>query len=375
MLRNSRESKPPGTLGKTGGLSAGSSGGGTQDAELFLLSARSPERLVAKAAAMADAAAAWTGGQFALRARDTACKAKQARNFRAAVVASNPVSLSAALTAIAADPLGTTGVARRAAFFGQADQPQRIVFAFPHGGPAKLSHSNHWLDRFWECRAAADEAAGLLRGGRSKSAVQALHNFAAGYAGLQVMQRCNVRPDAVIGAGNGELLACAAAGIVDEEDLLPLAAAVAREEPLGGMLSRFAFDDPAIPTFSASSGLPVGDGGDAKAILAGLGGVSARFAEAATRAAPGLLIEIGPNGGLAERAAEMGYDGIATEAQSGPVHFLLLALAAAFAAGAPVNAAALYEDRRLADTEDAAGYRPAAPARYAPAPSAAVLHA
>ncbi len=337
MLRKSRESKLPGVAGKK------------QDAELFLLSARSPESLASKAAAMANAAGTWTGTQFALHAREATCKAKKAGNFRAAVVAKNPVNLSAALSMIAADPLGQTSLARRSAFFGRADKPQRIVFAFPHGGPAALAQSNSWMDRFWEYRAAAEQAAGFLHTGRSRTAVQALQNFTAGYAGWQVMQRCNVLPDAVIGAGNGELLACAAASIVDEEDLLPLAAAAAMGEPLGDLLSQFAFDDPAMPVYSASSGLPVGDGYDAKAILAGLGGASTRFAEAATQAAPGLLIEIGPNGGLAERAAEMGYDGIAIQAQSGPVHCLLLALAAAFAAGASLNAAALYEDRRLGD--------------------------
>lgn len=368
MLRKSRESKPPGIFGKSGGLPAGR----TQEAELFLLSARSPESLAAKAAAMADATGTWTGEQFALHARETACKAKQAGNFRASVVAANPVTLSAALTAVAADPLGQTSLSRRAAFFGRADRPQRIVFAFPHGGAAGLAQSSGWLDRFWECRAAADEADGLLHRGRSQTAVQVLRNFAAGYAGWQIMQRCNVQPDAVIGAGNGELLACAAAGIVDEEDLLPLAAAAAREEPLGGLLSQFAFDDPAVPIYSASSGLPVDDGCDAKAILAGLGGVSTRFAEATAQAAPGLLIEVGPNGGLAERVAEMGYDGIAMDAQSGPVHCLLLALAAAFAAGAPLNAAALYEDRRLEEAE--AATRPAAPVSFAPSAPAAAAH-
>jgi hypothetical protein len=299
--------------------------------------------------------------------------AKKAGNFRAAVVATNPVNLAAALTAIAADPLGQTSLARRSAFFGRADQPQRIVFAFPHGGPATLTQSKGWLDRFWEYRTAAEQVAGLLHAGRSQNAVQALQNFAAGYAGWQVMQRCNVLPDAVIGAGNGELLACAAAGIVDEEDLLPLAAAAALGEPLGELLCQFAFDDPAVPVYSAASGLPVSDGGDAKAILAGLGGASTRFAEAATQAAPGLLIEIGPNGGMAERAAEMGYDGIAIEAQSGPVHCLLLALAAAFAAGAPLNAAALYEDRRLEDAD--ATQRRTAPVSFAAAAPATAAHA
>lgn len=101
-------------------------------------------------------------------------------------------------------------------------------------------------------------------------------------------------------------------------------------------------------------------------------GGSARFEQAMADAAPDLLIEIGPGCGLAERAAEMGVTALSTETYSGPVECFLSALGAAFAAGLPVNTAALYEDRRL-DKENA----PVTPAMMKPVrvPSSEMLHA
>ena len=214
MLRQSRERLPKGA------------DGGIQNAELFLISAKTPERLAGKALELAKECRHWNTGQFTEKARETACKAKKAAGFRAAAVASSPQKLSAALTAIAADPQGQTALAKHAAFTGNAESNQRVVFVFPDFQGAALGREADWRQRFWECRAAASEVELHQRSAPAK----ALRNFEASYAGWRLMQRCNILPSAIIGVGSGELLACAAANavfrIIESEGLLDNTVAV-----------------------------------------------------------------------------------------------------------------------------------------------------
>lgn len=245
MLRQSRERKSE------------ASAPAAQQAELFLLAADTPERLAAKASAIAARASAWSRAEFASQARESACKAKKAGEYRAAVVAANPAKLSAALQSIAADPLNPAAVAKHAAFTGRADTSQRVVFVFPGSNRPVLKGEAAWRQRFWECRTTAAELDQHRHATLPAQAAKALTSFEASFAGWRLMQRCNIEPTAVIGVGSGELLACAASGVADEEDLLPLAVASATEGGLNGMLCQVAFDDPLTPLFSASTGMQV----------------------------------------------------------------------------------------------------------------------
>lgn len=320
---------------------------GMQDTELFLLSAETAEHLAEKAGKLAGEAAQWNASQFAEAARASACKAKKARRFRAAIVTGDPSRLSAAAAAVAADPLGRAPATHSFAFTGNGARAPRIVFAFPHTNHLPLLHADLWRERFWECRAAEAELAEHQDGTLPPRALAALRHLTAGYTGWRLMQRCNIVPGAIIGAGSGALLACAAAGVIDEEDLMPLAVSMAGNGSVTNCLSHVAFDDPLTPVYSAHTGMMVGSGCEARSMLAGLPETGSRLEHALAAASPDLLIEMGPGRGLAERAAELGLNSLSLETGNGQLACLLTGIAAAFAAGLPVNAAALYEDRRL----------------------------
>lgn len=320
---------------------------GMQDTELFLLSADSAERLAEKARMLAREAALWNAPQLAEAARASACKAKKARRFRAAIVTGNPSRLASAAAAVAADPCGLEPATHGVAFTGHGDRASRIVFAFPHTNHLPLLRADLWRNRFWESRATEAELAEHQEETLPPCALAALRHLTAGYTGWRLMQRCNIVPAAIIGAGSGALLACAAAGVIDEEDLLPLAVDMAGTGSLGCRLGQVAFDDPLTPVYSAHTGMPVESGCEARSMLASLPETGCRLEQALAAAAPDLLIEMGPGRGLAERAAELGLNSLSLETGNGQLACLLSGVAAAFAAGLLVNAAALYEDRQL----------------------------
>ncbi len=318
-----------------------------QDAELFLLSGSSPQTLAAAAAAMGEAAGSWDAPAFALAARETTSRALQAQAYRAAITAANPAELSSALAAIAGGPNGETFQTPAGAFVGHARERRSVVFAFPHSAGAEPRQAGLWQRRFRESRESVAGMRAHARLAADAFASSGIAPMAASYAGWRLLERCNVRPSAVMGAGHGAILACAAAGVIDEEDVAPLAVAVAEGQRIGEVLRDYAFADPEVPLYFGANGLQISSGDGAKAALACLPDRGAGFDGALAALEPDLLIEIGCGSALAAKALGAGRFALSIKAHDGPIRGLLSVIGAAFARGMPVNAAALYEDRRL----------------------------
>lgn len=318
-----------------------------QDAELFLLSGASPEALAAAAARLNSAAGAWDVTAFALAARETACQANRALDYRAAIVAANPGELLAALASIADRPNGETFSTAAGAFVGCERNHRSVAFVFPPSAGAKPGQAGLWQQRFRESRECVAEIRAHARSPADAFTLPAFAHMAASYTGWRLLERCNVRPSVILGAGHGAVFACAAAGVIDEEDVLPLAVAVAEGQPIATVLRGYAFADPIVPLYAGANCLQVCSGEEAKTALTRLSDCGPGFERALAAPEPDILIEIGSGNALAANAAGGGRLAISLEAHNGPIRGLLSAIGAAFANGMPVNAAALYEDRRL----------------------------
>lgn len=328
------------------------SGALAQDAELFLMRAASPKALAAAAAEMAKAAQSWDCGEFVLAARESACNSRRGGSYSAAVVASDPGELVASLAKLAFDiRLGmvpqTEGV-----FTGQTQKNFGIAVLFSGAAIPPFRGNDLWSDRFVECRRINGEIAELIDSAGDLPALK-VRAVAAEFAGWKLLERCSIRPSMAMGSGAGELLAFAAADVVDEDDVLPLAARMSSQSNLCMALQQSAFDDPALPVVSSVTGDVVQDGGKAKDLLVQQFSASARPEQALAAIKADLLIDVSCNGEFVEAALAQGRKAIAVKPYGGSVRGLLSAIGAAFAAGAPVNAAALYEDRQMGPSRTA----------------------
>lgn len=317
-----------------------------QDAELFLIRAASPKALASAAAELAKAAQGWDYWEFVLAARESACNSRRGGSCSAAVVASSTGELMASLAQLAFDIRLGVEPRGEGVFTGQTQDHSGIAVLFSGTAVPPCQGNDLWSDRFVESRRIKDEIAELA-GSTGCSPSLSVRAVAAEFAGWKLLERCNISPCTAMGSGAGELLAFAAAGVVDEDDVLPLAAKMSSESNLCMALQQSAFDDPALPVVSSVTGDVVRDGGRAKDLLVQQFSASARPDQALAAIKADLLIDLSCNGEFVDGALAQGRTAIAVKPHGGSVRGLLSAIGAAFAAGAPVNAAALYEDRQI----------------------------
>ena len=317
-----------------------------QDAELFLMRAASPKALASAAAELARAAQGWDYREFVLAARESACNSRHGGSHLAAVVAADPGELVARAAKLAFDIRLGAETQSDGVYTGQADQNCRIAVLFSGAAVQPIRGNDLWTRRFAESRRLQRELVGLGDCALDTSSATA-RAVAAEFAGWKLLERCNVQPTAAMGTGAGELLAYAAAGVVDEDDVMPLAARMGSESGLCMALQQRAFDDPALPVVSSVTGNVVQDGSNAKDLLVQQLAASAKPEQALTTIEADLLIDVSCNGEFVDVALSQGRLAVAIKPHGGSIKGLLSAIGAAFAAGAPVNAAALYEDRRL----------------------------
>jgi enediyne polyketide synthase len=198
-----------------------------QDAELFLLAASSADALrrqVEQLGTFADRLArAELADVAAVLARDAG-----GGPWRAAVVASTPAELAAALATLATWLAEGTAVRldpRSGAFLGAADAPPRIGFLFPGQGSPVYLDGGAWGRRFAVVRELYARASVPGRGDARATAVAQPAVVTAALAGLRLLTAFGVGATAAIGHSLGELVALHWAGALEEEAVLRIAAA------------------------------------------------------------------------------------------------------------------------------------------------------
>jgi enediyne polyketide synthase len=222
-----------------------------QDAELFLLSAGSIEALRAFIEKLLTIARGLAAAELADLAAELGRRTDE-RTVRAAIVAATPQQLDARLKQLR-DWLDSGATQRldiqHRIFLGCGSAAPRILFLFPGQGSrprldggalprrfavaAEIYAQLDWLP----CEAEGESADAALATDVAQPAI-----VAAQLAALRVLQRCGVRPDAVLGHSLGELTALCCAGAFDDAELLALArcrgaAMAAVPGPAGAMAS------------------------------------------------------------------------------------------------------------------------------------------
>ncbi len=307
---------------------------------MFLLRAASAKALATAAAELARTAQSWDDDAFVLGARESACNRRQDGSHLAAVVAADPGELVRKLAELAFDIRMGAEPRAEGVFIGKAREQCRIAVLFSGEMPPRAQCNDLWTERFAESRWIEEEIASLGSAATQPQA-EKIRAVAAEFAGWKLLERCNIRPSTAMGTGRGELLAFAAAGVVDEYDVMLLAAKMGSPSGLCMALQQRAFDDPAMPMVSSVTGDVVQDGGDAKELLVEQFAASAQPEQALAAIEADLLVDVSCSGKFVDAARAQGYHAVGVKPHSGSVKGLLLAVRAAFAAGAPVNAAAL----------------------------------
>jgi enediyne polyketide synthase len=234
------------------GAREGSLSRSSQDAELFLFAAKSPEELAGQIekmisfaakisrAEMADLAAQLEKnlsiGTPSIRSAQNENKSETSRadarrsarteNFRAAIVASKPSELAKKLKKLESWLLD--GVASRTdfsenIFLGSASAAPRIAFLFPGQGSPTHLDGGVWRRRFEFVREIYSRAELPADGDSISTRVMQPAVVTASLAGLKVLADFGVTADATIGHSLGEITALHWAGAFDAETLLRLA--------------------------------------------------------------------------------------------------------------------------------------------------------
>ncbi len=216
----------------------------SQDVEIFLLSARSPDAL----AQQVDALLTLTGRLSLAELADLAGvlqKKLEASTVRAAVVASRPAEFVQRLQAL--KTWLQTGVTSRlelsgGIFLGSGHSSPRIAFLFPGQGSPAHPDGGIWKRRFESVREIYARAAVPLEDDPVATQVMQPAVVTASLAALKVLRDCGIAATAAVGHSLGEITALHWAGVFDEEALLRIARvrgqAVAHlGSPSGAMLS------------------------------------------------------------------------------------------------------------------------------------------
>ena len=336
-----------GSASPMGGLRSG----GT-DPDLFLFAAREPQELAAVTTRFARGAACWTPSQMAVAARESVCQSRHGGPWRAAVLASDTTALEQKLLAVSDLACRGQVVHEEPVWLGPSEAPARIGFLFSGTSPMRPG-GGRWADRFRETQHLLSQLA-LHRFKEVDHGCTALeHGWAAvaALSALAVLERCNLTAHAAVSANKGDLAALTWAGAIDQDDTLPLALAREKQEIFRLALANAAFDEPLKPLHLAATGEALSPGCDLRRLLMEPPRGTAGLGRALETADADLWIEVGAGDASAQRVSDHGRAAVATGALGTSVSGILAALATAFVLGAPVNAAALYEDRRLPDDD------------------------
>ncbi|GII88960.1 polyketide synthase [Sphaerisporangium siamense] len=198
----------------------------SQDAELLLADAASPQALRDRLAELADFVITVSYGQVADLA---ATLQRELRDlpFRAAVVATSPEDAERQLRrAIDALDAGETTLITPdgRAFLGHADGPGRVGFLFPGQGSGRGTSGGALRRRFSEVEEIYLRADLPVSGDMVATAVAQPRIVTGSIAGLRALSLIGVEAEVAVGHSLGEISALHWAGALDEDALLRVAA-------------------------------------------------------------------------------------------------------------------------------------------------------
>lgn len=213
-----------------------------QDAELFLLSARSRRDLLRQVEHLSRFAANISRSELTDLAAILEDKL-QSSNIRAAVVASTPTQLATRLKKLQAlleNKQRTQLDIKNGVFLGAGSKPPRIGFLFPgQGAPLHLSGGvfKRCFEFVQELYVNAPEDVETTGTGVAQPAI-----LRASLAGLRAMNALGIQADIAVGHSLGELAAFCWAGALSEEALLRIgalrgSAMMEVQTPAGAMVS------------------------------------------------------------------------------------------------------------------------------------------
>jgi enediyne polyketide synthase len=197
----------------------------SQDAELFLLSARTAEALVQKINVLLELAGRLSRAELADVA-DSLRKRLESSAIRAALIASKPAELLARLETLKSWLQG--GVTSKiqtsdGVFLGSARPSPRIAFLFPgQGSPAHLD-GGIWRRRFESVRDLYARAEMPEEGDPESTSIMQPAVVTASLAGLMILSECGIAASAAVGHSLGEITAMHWAGVFEEAALLRIA--------------------------------------------------------------------------------------------------------------------------------------------------------
>jgi enediyne polyketide synthase len=216
----------------------------SQDAEIFLLSARTPDALLQQIEALLATAGRVSRAELADLA-EALRKKLEAPVIRAAVIASRPMELVAQLQTLKS--WLQTGVMSRlqipeGIFLGSGQSAPRLAFLFPgQGSPAHLD-GGIWRRRFESVRELYAEAALPADDDPVSTRVMQPAVVTASLAALNVLRDCGITASAAVGHSLGEITALHWAGGFNAGTLLRIArvrgqAMAELGSPTGAMLA------------------------------------------------------------------------------------------------------------------------------------------
>jgi malonyl CoA-acyl carrier protein transacylase len=295
---------------------------------------------------------------MAIAARESICDARRPEAWRAALVAADTVELTKNLLKLADAARRSKAICGDKVWLRKPDHTPIIAFLFS-GTSTDTNQTGGrdiWTQRFAESRSAFRAAratspldCALSEGSATIADVKAV--AAAGFAAWQVLERCNLDADIAFGDQLGQLTALTWAGVVDRDDFFALANTCTDKSCALDALTSFAFDDPAREVISAVTGGTVDIDTDVRGLIANHLMAPCDVTRSMTNISADLVIELGMGSVLTTAATNCGHRALAIDAHGSSVIGLLSVLGEAFVLGAPVNAAALYEDRRLPELD------------------------
>ena len=216
----------------------------SQDAEIFLLSARTPDTLLHQIEALLATAGRVSRAELADLA-EALRKKLEAPVIRAAVIASRPMELVAQLQTLKS--WLQAGVTSRlqipeGIFLGSGQSAPRLAFLFPgQGSPAHLD-GGIWRRRFESVREWYAEAALPVDDDPVSTRVMQPAVVTASLAALNVLRDCGITASAAVGHSLGEITALHWAGGFSAGTLLRIARVRGRAmadlgSPTGAMLA------------------------------------------------------------------------------------------------------------------------------------------
>ena len=196
-----------------------------QDAEIFLLSARTTDALVQQINGLLELAGRLSQAELADVA-NTLRQKLETSAIRAALIASSPAELLARLEILKSWLQGGATSKIQASdglFLGCGRPSPRIAFLFPgQGSPAHLD-GGIWRRRFDSVRDLYLRAEIPEDGNPESTSIMQPAVVTASLAGLMILSECGIAATCAVGHSLGEIAAMHWAGAFDEETLLRIA--------------------------------------------------------------------------------------------------------------------------------------------------------